>query len=260
MKEEIMTDSLLKERIMSDLNKTVLITGSSSGIGLETAKKYKSEGFRVFGIDRAEPTDNMGCDWICCDISDEHSVKNAIYTISRSVDSINYLINSAGSFFYKERTQIEYMTLEEWNNIIANNTTGTMLVTKYAIPLLRAADGDKAIVNISSDQVFYPRNKNGAYSVSKAGIDCLSRVCSVELLGYGIRVNSILPSSVRSNFINGLNADINLINGIYAKEDQRLPLGLIEPQDVAECIFFLGSPLSKRITGQSILINSGLYI
>lgn len=245
---------------MNDLNRTVLITGTSSGIGFEIAKKYKLEGYCVFGLDKNEPNNTIGFDWFYCDISDEQSVEKVIREISRRVDNINYLINSAGTFFCKERNSIEDMSLEEWNNVINNNVTGTMLVTKYAIPLLRASVGDKAIVNVSSDQVFFPRRKNGAYSVSKAGVDCLSRVSAVELLCYGIRVNSVLPSSVRTNFINGLKSDRKLIDDIYIKENQRMPLGLIEPQDVANCIFFLGSPLSKRITGQSILINSGLYI
>lgn len=152
------------------------------------------------------------------------------------------------------------MDLNEWERVISVNITGAMLITKYAVPLLKCSNGDKAIVNISSDQAWYPRKRNSAYSVSKAGIVGFSRASAVELIESKIRVNSILPASVRSSFIRNVVRKKEEMDELYKREDKKMPLGLIEPEEVAELIFFLGSDKSKKITGQSIIMDSGVYI
>ena len=135
-----------------------------------------------------------------------------------------------------------------------------MIVTKNTIPLLRNAEGDKAIVNISSDQAVFPRKKNSAYAVTKAGIENFTRACAVELLESRIRANCILPASVRSNFIKKMVNSEEKLKNIFTKENEKMPLGIIEPYEVAELVYFLGSEKAAKITGQSILMDSGLYI
>ena len=152
------------------------------------------------------------------------------------------------------------MDIINWNATLQNNLTSTMLCCKHAIPLMESdTQKDRAIVNISSDQAFYPRKKNSAYAVSKSGISCLTKVLAQELLFSKIRVNAIAPASVKTNFINKLKKNGKSIEDIYLKENDKMPFGLIMPEDVAELAFFLGSDMAKRITGQIIMMDSGYY-
>lgn len=237
----------------------VLVTGASSGIGLATARKYMKEGYTVWGLDKEESSDS-GFPIICCDLSDSESIKHAFCEIGAHCESIKYLINCAGIFLWETRNEIRDMELNEWNAVLQTNLTGMMLVTKEAFPYLKQGDGDKAIINISSDQSSFPRRKNAAYAVSKGGVVTFSKACAVEMLEYGIRVNTVATASVRTNFIDKLAGDLETIKMIYERENARMPLGVIEPEDVAETIYHLGSDLSRKITGQEILINSGLYL
>ena len=127
-----------------------------------------------------------------------------------------------------------------------------MLVTKYAIPLLKICTGDKAIINISSDQVKYPRPKNVSYSVSKSSIENFSKACAVEFLKDRIRVNVVKAASVRTNFIHKLSGTVSREIEIYHDENEKMPLGLIEPNDIAQMAYFLGSIMARKITGQII--------
>ena len=245
---------------MSDLslNNHVVVTGTASGIGRAVATCYQERGFKVFGLD-INPIDEE-YPILPCDISDELSVLNAFSTIEQTWSSINYLVNCAGVFFCKKRSRIEETCLDNWEKVLKVNLSGTMLVTKKAIPLLKRARGDRAIVNVSSDQVVHPRQKNGAYAVSKSGIDVLTRLCAAELLEDRIRVNAVAPASVRTHFIMDLAGDENAMAEIYRNQNEIMPLGLIEPAEVAELIVFLGSTASNRITGQVISMDSGLYL
>lgn len=237
----------------------VLVTGASSGIGLATAQKYLKEGYTVWGIDK---DDSLDCSFpiIRCEVSDIESIRNAFCELAKHCESIKYLINCAGIFYRETRNEIQDMQLDEWNAVLQTNLTGMMLVIKEALPYLKQAEGDRAIVNISSDQTHFPRRKNAAYSVSKGGVNILSKACAVEMLEYGIRVNTVATASVRTNFISKLAEDFETMNKIYERESARMPLGIIESEDVAETIYYFGSERSRKITGQEILINSGLYL
>lgn len=247
--------------IMTDMkhrNEGVVVTGAASGIGKAIADIYFSDGYEVIGLDVVQA--DTGYPIIACDVSDESAVSAAFDLISERVSAIRYLINCAGIFFSARREPIDMISLEEWNNTYRNNATSVMLVTKYAIPLLKACRGDKAIINISSDQVKFPRPKNVSYSVSKSAIENFSRACAVEFLEDKIRVNVVEAASVRTNFIHKLSGTAERENEIYNRENKKMPLGLIEAEDVAQMVCFLGSVKAKRITGQVILIDSGLYI
>ena len=236
----------------------VVVTGAASGIGRAIADIYYSNGFNVVGLDLCD----MRADYpiIICNVSDEEAVRKAFDEISERYVAIRYLVNCAGIFFSNQRDGIERITLDEWNKVYKNNATSVMLVTKYAVPMMKLCTGDRAIINISSDQVKYPRQKNASYSVSKSALENYSQVCAVELLNEKIRVNVVEAASVRTNFIHKLAKTETKENEIYNKEDSQMPLGLLYPEDIANLVFFLGSLKAKRITGQTILIDSGLYI
>lgn len=247
--------------IIIDTNKkVVVVTGASSGIGKAVAELYAQNGFCVCGIDISKPLPSDAIDEYICDITNEVDVERVISDIGKKYEYLNYVINCAGIFYDRERRLIEDMQLSEWEKVYKTNLTGCMILTRNAIPLLRLARGDKAIVNISSDQAVFPRRKNSAYAVTKAGIENFTKACAVELIEDRIRANCILPASVRSNFINRMVKNEEELKEIYERENEKMPLGIIEPEEVADLVYFLGSEKSSKITGQAILMDSGLYV
>lgn len=239
-------------------NRVVVVTGASSGIGKAVSTKYSQNGYRVIGLDKAPAHSEYMI--IPCKIESEESVRRAFQKIEQHCHCINYLINCAGIFFSGNRTCIDKMDLSDWNHVIQVNLTGTMLVIQHAIPLLEKASEDRGIVNISSDQALHPRRRNGAYAVTKGGIETLTRLCATELLDKKIRVNAVAPAAVRSNFIMELAQSREKMEIMYRKQAEIMPLGLIEADDVAEIVLFLGSPVANKITGQILSIDSGLYL
>ena len=241
------------------LKNVVVITGVSSGIGLACARKYSGEGYTVIGLDE-RPAPDAAFPIFTCDISRSGELEQAVEKLDAVCESVKYLVNCAGIFFHSRRNKIEDMDPEEWDEVLRTNLTGTMLVTERLLPYMRRAGGDRAIVNLSSDQAHYPREKNAAYAVSKGGISCFSKACAVELLQYGIRVNVVSPASVKTDFILKLAGGPEKMEEIYVREDKKMPLGLIEPEHAAEAVYFFGSEKSCKITGQELMINGGLYL
>lgn len=242
------------------LKKTVVVTGASSGIGLSIANIYVNNGYQVVGLDKNIGQNIVPFDVIKCDISREHEVVTNFNIIKERYTKIDYLVNCAGIFFDHKRTLIENLDIEEVNMVILNNLIGLMLTTREALPLLKLASGDRAIVNIASDQVEHPKMKNSSYIASKGGVLSFSRACAKEFINYGIRVNVVEPASVQTNFIEKLTSSIEEKEEIYRRENDKMPLGIIDADDIANIAYFLGSEQSRKITGQSILVDSGLYI
>lgn len=244
--------------IIIDISKIVVVTGAASGIGRAIAEKYQLMGYEAIGIDKNSSECNFKL--LRCNLADEDQVKNIFALVREQYEKIDYLVNVAGVFYIEKRSSVVDMELSNWNATLQNNLTSTMLCCKYAIPLMESEQlRDRAIINITSDQAVYPRKKNSAYAVSKSGISCFTKALAQELLPVKIRVNAIAPASVKSNFIAGLATKERSVKEIYNIENQKMPLGLIMPEDVAELTFFLGSELAKRITGQIVMMDSGLY-
>lgn len=234
-----------------------LITGVSSGIGKFIAEKFIDDGIYVFGIDKKE-TENKKIDFFKCDIKDEKNIIESIEKISKKTERIDYLINVAGIFCYKERNLIQNLSTEEWRNVIDVNLTGTFLVTKYCLPLLkRSANGN--IISLSTEQVKLPQPKSAPYAITKAGIEMLSKILALELIENKIRVNTIALASVKTNFLKEYKKDEKLIKEMMKTTDENMPFGIIKVEDVYKLVRYLIDK-DNKITGQTILIDSGVTL
>ena len=239
------------------MNKYAIITGVSSGIGECIAENFIKEGICVFGIDKNKPNNNE-IEYFKCDIRNEEEIINIINEIKKKIDFIDYLINSAGIFCYRERNLIQNLSKEEWQNVIDVNLTGTFLITKYSIPLLKKSKNG-SIINLSSEQVVLPQIKSAPYAITKAGIEMFSKILAFELMEAKVRVNTISLASVKTSFLKNYKKDEQVLEKMMEQTDKNMPFGIIKPYDVYKLVKYLVEE-NNKITGQTILIDSGVVL
>lgn len=244
---------------MTDLNnkKNVIITGASSGIGTAIAVEL-SQNYNIIAVDKNDCSLNS-VDFYITDLSNQESVIDLAGQLLEKYNRINGIVNCAGIFCFKNRSGIEQLDFNELEKIIQNNLFSNLFVTKYMLPLLKNAVGNKFIINISSDQSFYPRVKDFSYALSKSAISMTTRLVAKELEKYNIRVNEIAPASVRTGFLDNV-FDRDTLDEIFRKEFENYSFGEILPSDIAKSVRFLADETSKCITGQTIIIDSGKYL
>lgn len=190
--------------------KIVLITGASSGIGLETAKMLAKKGHIVYGtsrnIKKLEGLKEFGINCIELDVSLDESCKKCIDTIISKEGRIDVLINNAG---YGSYGPIENVSIEEAKKQFEVNVYGVIRITKLVIPYMRDKK-DGRIINVSSAGGRVTTYLGGWYHASKYALETLSDSLRMELKEFGIKVCIIEPGGVKSNW--GIITADNLLN------------------------------------------------
>lgn len=239
------------------MNKTVIVTGASKGIGREIAKELAKKGYTVIAnynksekqaIELKEELEkeNIKIDIYKADVSKRNEVKKLVeYTINK-YGKIDVLINNAGISQIKEFTQI---TDEDWNNMINTNLNSVFYMTQETCKnMIHNKKG--CIINISSIWGVVGASCEVHYSVSKAGIDAMTKSLAKEMGPSNIRVNSIAPGIINTEMNKNLSEEE--MNNI--KEE--IPLEKIgRVQDIEKCVEWLIE--DEYTTGQIISINGG---
>ena len=238
--------------------KVALVTGAARGIGLDAAKRFLADGWRVALLDiegallesavaaLKQPDTTLA---LTCDVSDADGVAAAIAAITGRFGRLDALVNNAGIAVF---TPVLETSDADWNRIMAVNLTGPFLCTKAAAPVMREHGGG-AIVNITSISAVRASTLRSAYGTSKAGLAHLTKQLAVELASLGIRVNGVAPGPVETAMAKAVHTP-----EIRADYHDAIPLnryGLEE--ELAEAIFFLCSDRASYITGQILAVDGG---
>ncbi len=238
------------------MSKIVLVTGASRGIGLEAAKHFSREGYKVIGSSRGdfnlgELIGDESAISVQLDLMSKESIQN-LFADLKSEDLLpSVLVNNAG--ITKDQLFLR-MKDEDWDDVIETNLNGLFRVTKAFIkPMVKNKFG--RVINISSVAGLMGNSGQVNYSSSKSAMVGFSRSLAKELGSRNITSNVVAPGFIETDMTTFLNDDEKV------EVSKNIPMrrfGTVE--DVAKCIVFLASDEANYITGQTISVDGGLFM
>jgi len=254
---------------MSFDGKVVLITGASSGIGAECAEYFAKEGALLALVGRnAENAVNVSRKIqqggakavplvILADISIDS--KRIINETIGKYGRLDILINNAA---FSIPGTIENTRIEDFDSVMGTNVRGTLLLTQLAVPYLIASKGN--IVNVSSIVGLRAFEGLLAYCMSKAALDQFTRCTALELASKGVRVNSVNPAVIDTNFQStefGISRNTPAFAAMRESQARMHPIGRVgQSEEVVAAIAFLAKENAGFVTGTTLPIDGGLSI
>jgi 3-oxoacyl-[acyl-carrier protein] reductase len=247
--------------------KVCVVTGASSGIGLETARKLAGEGAQVLMVARdAERLEaaaaEIGADWVAADVTDAEADERIVATCAEQMGGIDVLVNNAGTSFAKA---LDDLTDDDWNGQWALHVLAPMRLMRHAAPRMAQRGGGR-IVNVCSSAGKRPSLTNPAYSVTKAAQLSLSRVFADQYAADDVLVNAVAPGAVGSELWTGPDGLADQIaearggsrDDALAAQAAKIPLGrLAEPREIADVVVFLCSARASNVTGAAWSADGG---
>lgn len=246
-------------------NKTVLVTGSTQGIGCEIALKFGAEGANVIvnGIDLPQQAElaesvceeirNLGgqAAYILCDVSQTEGAESLIRFAKETYGGIQVIVNNAG---ITRDNLIMRMSEAEWDSVLSVNLKGAFLVVKAASKMLMK-QRDGVIINMASVSGVMGNAGQANYAASKAGLIGLTKSVAKELAHWNVRCNAIAPGFIQTAMTDQLKEEVReaYLGAIPLKR-----FGQVE--DIANLAVFLAGEKAKYITGQVINVDGGLVM
>ncbi|MCU0568212.1 MAG: glucose 1-dehydrogenase [Oculatellaceae cyanobacterium Prado106] len=253
--------------------KTALITGASSGIGQAIAIRLAQEGCNVAinyrkGLEEAQDTEEMAMQQACgqaeeCgvrslliqgDVSQEEDILKMMSTVVEQFGGLDILVNNAG---IQTESPSHEISADAFDKVLSVNLRGAFLCAREAIKQFLADQKPGTIINISSVHEIIPRPSYLSYSISKGGMENLTKTLALEYAAQGIRVNAIAPGAT----ITPINRDWVENPDKQAVVESHIPMGRAgTAEEMAAAVAFLASDDAAYITGQTLFIDGGLTL
>ncbi len=253
--------------IIDDLaGQVALISGGTRGIGRATAARLARDGARVAivarDVDRGAATeaslrrDGLDVRFVRADVAVREDCRRAVDDTIATFGRLDIVINDAAIF---SSGSVEDLPEDEWDLVIRTNLTSAYLISKYAIPHLRAVGGG-SIVNVASVHGVATVVQVAAYAASKGGVIALSRQMAHDLAADRIRVNAAVVGSVDTDMSrHHASAAGAEYHGVPADAPVTTALGrMARPEEVAEALRFLVGSAASFVNGSAFVVDGGL--
>ena len=245
-------------------NKTIVVTGASSGIGLAITKSLIETGANVIAVVRNINSDKMknlnqikekhesALKIVEINLESEEEIKIKTIKLIKDVDDIFGLVNNAGQIF---NGLVQMTSRGVFSKMLDVNFFAPLTITQIILKkMIKNREG--SIVNISSTSSQDCNVGRAAYSSSKIALEAMTKTLAYELGRYNIRANCVLPGLTNTKLMKE-NTNENVISEVI----KNIALGRVaEPEEIANLVSFLCSSKSSYITGQSIRVDGGLRI
>jgi len=243
------------------MNKIVLVTGASKGIGKSIAETFvQAGGYDVYLVARDEQLLSSVCDeigangYFAFDLSKVDDCKNLMDVFYTKVGKIDILVNNAGAYVY---SPVETTNYEDFVNIIDLNIKAPYILTQNVVKSMKLSNWGR-IINIGSISGVVGEANASLYSMSKSALIGFTKALALELAQNNITVNTIHPGWVETDLANDAvqNSDFS-----YEEELEMIPQRrFIKPVEIAELVLYIASEKAKGLTGQNINLCAGLSV
>lgn len=245
-------------------NKIAIITGGAQGIGYAIAERFLREKAKVIIADVDDKTGHKAeqklrkignVSYIHCNVAQRLDVHNLVAGAIDEYGRIDILVNNAGIVSGGDFLDISE---EEFDNVMSVNLKGSFLCSqaaaKHMVEQVEAGEEPGCIINMSSVNAVFAIANQVPYSISKGGVGQLTKVASLSLAKYGIRVNAIGPGSIMTKMLETVANDPEA----QARVLSRTPMKRIgDPSEIASIAAFLASKDASYVTGQTIYAHGG---
>lgn len=252
----------------------VVVTGAARGIGLGIATRFAGEGADVLLVDAAASVEDTARELaadsgtrtlgIRADVTSPEDVARAFALAESTWGRLDVLVNNAGTITI---SRLEDLTHDDWNKVLAVNTTGTFLCAQAAAAAMRRYGRGGRILNAASGQARQGFVYTPHYAASKFGVVGLTQSLAKELAGDRITVNAYCPGIVGSEMWDYNDRAWGRLLGDYAPGELMaewiagIPLGRAGTHDdIANLLLFLASSEAEYITGQTINVDGGMFM
>ncbi len=243
--------------------RTALITGGGRGIGRETALWFARAGADVAVADLIPTIEDVAAEIralgrravaLHVDVTDSAQVNDAVASVTRELDKVDILVNSAGMHLVQRFSE---GAVQDWERILRVNLLGTIICCHAVIGGMTERQYGK-IVNVASDAGRVGSMGQAVYGASKGGIIAFTRNLAVEMARYRVNVNCVSPGLINTDMWNAARSEKPKLAQAYEGTVPWKRLG--EPAEIAAAIFFLVSDEAEYITGQTLSVNGGVFI
>jgi 3-hydroxybutyrate dehydrogenase len=251
-------------------NKTVLITGAASGIGLEIAQAFLTAGMQVAILDfskeaieaaQARVSEfNKQCAFFVCDVTNETQFLSAIDEAIMQFGHIDILINNAGVQYI---APIDEFPSDTYRKLIDIMLIAPFIAIKKILPLMKEK-GDGRIINMASINGLIGFAGKAGYNSAKHGVIGLTKVSALEAAPFGVTVNALCPGYVDTPLVRNQLEELARTRNVPLDdvlEEVIWPLvpqkRLLSVKEISDYCLFLTSPSAKGVTGQAIVIDGG---
>ena len=244
---------------MTFANKTAIVTGAGSGMGLNIARDLLAAGAKVTMIDlKPERPADLPADralYLIGDVTEDTFVYKAIAHAFHDTGRLDYLVNAAGVLWFGRDMSLVDIDLDLWDKILNIDLKSMVITTRHAVPFMQQTGGG-AMVHVSSIQCLRGDDKpQDAYQAAKAAMLALSKSIAIQFAGDNIRSNCILPGPVDSPMQDRWRQNPAQKKAVEAA----IPLGRVgTTQDMADATLFLLSDKARYITGTELIVDGGL--